>query len=912
MGSFLDDVLGFDPNGGGIYDLIDDVITPFGIPIKIGQEGLKWLQGALTPDIQKFGDIGAQDRSVLVNTSSNVARVPVIYGSRRVGGNRIFSGVSGANNEYLWMVFVLSEGEIAGIDNIYIDDVVSTDARFGSTVLIKKYVGTDTQTADPDMVSAFPGVWTASHSGKGCAYIAVRLTFDANIYDRLPEITADVRGRKVLDLRDALVKFTSNPALCIYDYLTNARYGKGIAAAQVDAASFIASANYCETPIISYSGGPNINALECNGVVDAGQEAKRNVEEMLTSCRGFLPYSGGKYKLVIDRDAAAVMDFNVDNLIGGWSIGSGSKRVRLNRAKAKFTNPLKAWAADLAIIDSPILRGQDNGLLLDKEFSFPFETSYYRALYHTEVLVKRSRQGLTCSFLASPEALKVEIADIVSITHATPGWVAKPFRVTGITLRTDGLVAMSCQEHESTAYDRAVPVEAATAPDTNLPDPRNVPAPASLTPSSGSSELIKGGDGTIISRVKAVWPVSNNIYVIGSDLEYKKSTDSVWLPVVRTASRNDVTAHISPVQDGDAYDLRVRYQNSMGFYGPYFQISNYVVIGKTEPPPPPLQFFISSDPDGTRRFTWAPPGVVPNDLAGYNIRYKLGSGALWSSMAPLHQGPLTTSPYETNQLAAGIYTFAIVTVDTTGNESSAVYIEATLGHPRLAGALEVQQSHLDGWPGIKLNCWVDAESGWLLASDTKTWGDFPTDGVTWQTWTQYTRSPSTLTYTAVIIDVGAVIKFTPLLSAEYSGTGTLEIRTSTDNVIWSGWATPAGIITTRYIQARVTVAPIGNTLTALKIMTLILDSSVISEDIADLVMSGLTGAYRLGVGDVRLPITKVYGLVRKVDVALQNVGPGWSWEIVGDKNIAPGPRIKVYNASNVLADAVIDATIRGV
>ena len=37
---------------------------------------------------------------------------------------------------------------------------------------------------------------------------------------------------------------------------------------------------------------------------------------------------------------------------------------------------------------------------------------------------------------------------------------------------------------------------------------------------------------------------------------------------------------------------------------------------------------------------------------------------------------------------------------------------------------------------------------------------------------------------------------------------------------------------------------------------------------------------------------------------------GWSWELI-DKNTAIGPRIKIYNASNALADANIDATVRG-
>lgn len=908
LDDFVDDVLGVDPGHGGLSgsltDFADDVLGLDPGPGGLSGSLLGWLTGAVPPDIPAFDAGAARDRSILANVSSNIAKVPVIYGTRRTGGTRVFQSVSGTNNEHLWLIIALSEGEIAGIDTVYLDALPSTDAKFGSTVQITRYVGTDTQAADAGLMAAFPGQWTANHRLLGTAYLVVRLTFDNNIYNRVPVITADVRGRRVYDPRDLLTKFSSNAALCIYDYLTHARYGKGLSPALLDTAAFSAAASYCETAIAAWSGGPSINIFECNGAVDTGQECKRNVEELLTSCRGYLPYTGGKYKLVIDKDEPAAMSFNADNIIGAWSIQGGNKRTRLNRAKARFTNPSKDWQPDLAITDSATLRSQDAGLLLEKEIRLPYETSYYRAIYHTEVAMKRSRQGLVCSFIAAPEALKVEIGDIVAVTHATPGWSAKKFRIINLTLRIDGLVSMTCQEHEATAYDRTVPAEAATPADTNLPDPRVVAAPTSLTLYGGSSALIKGLDGTIITRIRAVLPVSPSIYVISAEFEYKKTIDPVWIPAARTASRSDVTAYISPVEDGKQYDIRARYLNSMGFYSPYYTIANYVAIGQIEAPPPATNFLVRRQPDGTREFTWDYPSP-PLDHSGFQIRAKLGTGQVWASMTPLHTDLIVSSPYETNQLAAGTYTFAIAAVDRTGNVSAPVYIETTLGDPRLAGVILAEHPKQSNWPGTKTDCWRDPNNNILIARDTKTWADpFPT----WATWTTWARTPaSTIIYEHPPLDIGVVAPFSPLITVTAVGTKNIQIATSNDNITYTAWAAP-GLVASRYIKVKITIT--GTGLLTINDLAILLSAAVKDETVEDRNTASLTGVYRIGVGDIRIPITKTYAIIRHVSVTLQNVGAGWSWELI-DKSTSPGPRIKIYNASNVLADAMCDFYVRG-
>lgn len=486
-------------------------------------------------------------------------------------------------------------------------------------------------------------------------------------------------------------------------------------------------------------------------------------------------------------------------------------------------------------------------------------------------------------------------------------WVFEPTTTPGRRLKIISIEPLNNRRYRFTAVDDVPEYYAAEDnPFTWTPQTPNPGQYPTVTNLSITDTLIRIGSGFGV-RMRLVWDVSGDYG--GAWIRYRID-DEPWILMGSTADRR-ASFEVAD-NPGAEVEIEIHGYNHQGRTGDNSKVtSTHVLIGTQAPPPPPLLFLISRDTDGGRRLTWDDPNPRPVDLAGYLIRYAIGTGAEWDDMRRLHQGVLTASPYETNQLSAGTYTFAIRSIDTSENVSTPVYIEATLGNPRLGSALNVQQSHVDGWPGTITNGHIDPLTGWLLATDTKTWDDLATDELTWDDWTQWNRAPATLTYVSETIDIGLITQFTPLLSAEFEGTATLEVDISDDNVTWAGWAVPAGRVTARYVRARSIVEPIGTEQNLLRAMTLILDAEVITEVIDDIDMSALTGAFRIGTGDIRIPINQSYGLIRMVEVTLQNVGPGWSWELV-DKSADPGPRIRIYNASDNLADAIIDVTVRGV
>jgi len=522
-----------------------------------------------------------------------------------------------------------------------------------------------------------------------------------------------------------------------------------------------------------------------------------------------------------------------------------------------------------------------------------------------------------------------------------------------------------------------------------------LPAPTNFALASGTAELLRQGDGTIVPRIKLTWvPVSSSA-VLGYEIQFKPSSDSIWLNAPAVSGQSAARAWIVGARDGVNYDVRIRAFGPPRAFSDWVTIANHFVIGKTAKPsdvgalaftdpilswPPvtdddlagyivryqpsgsndwatatpahdqgfitetefnthriigdltrlllksvdttgndattattimvdlrpatPTSFLISVQPDGTREFnlTTAAP---PSDLDGARIRYFLGTTSDWAAMTPLHTGLLKAFPFETNQLAAGTYTFAAKNVDEAGNESAAaIFITTvTIGDPRIAGSIEDLKEE-PTWTGTKTDCSLDGATGWLVADSSGTWSSLPSTWDAWNSWIGTPKSP--ITYVR-LIDIGVVTTFTPLVTTIVDGSQTIEEQHSDDGSGYSSYAVVGPQLTARYIRIRVTVT---GAFPKIKAERIILSAATLTEIIEDLDTSTLTGSYDLGVGNVRLPITKPFDIVKKVDVTLQSVGPGWSWELI-DKNVSPGPQIKIYNGVTP-ADALVDATVTGV
>ena len=621
------------------------------------------LSGLVTNNEQDQVDqLTQQQASALVNKASNNAPLPVIYGFRKVGGTRVFMETSGTDNEFLHVVIAMSEGEINSFDNVYLNNIISSDSRFNGVLNVYTHTGADNQTADSNLVSALPN-WTSAHRLRGTAYVYVKLKFDQDAYAQgLPTITADIKGTKVFDPRNNSTAWSDNPVLAIRDYLTNTRYGRGIATSLIDDTSFIASANYCDATVSI--GGATVKRYTTNGIVNTSQGSMSILKQLLTACKGFLIFSGGKYKIIIDKPETAGFTFDEDNIIGQWTVSLGSKNNQFNRIRTNFINYNKEWQPDIAIIESSALRTLDNGILLEKSISLPYTTDIDRAKMITTINLNQSRQKISCEFTATIAGLKAEVGDVVYIKHSTVGWqflnssLGKKFRIIKISLQNNDEVRVQAIEYSDASYNFGTIQIADTAPNTNLPDVTTTKIPVNLLV---SEELFVTNTGQGVQvRANLNWTAPTDAFVQYYEVEFKEGAGAFQF-VTQTRS---TSAEVNNLKAG-SFTFRVRSVNTIGVRSAFITVTD-TLAGLTTPPLQIANFSVNAI-DGSAYLQWDRSTDIDVIHGGFlRIRHTpLITGAVWAGGSALGQALAGTSTNASLPLLAG--TYMIKAVDSAGN-----------------------------------------------------------------------------------------------------------------------------------------------------------------------------------------------------------------------------------------------------
>ena len=708
---------------GGIVDAVVSVVSSF----------ISWL--IPIPEVPDFDTNAETEKGVLINKSSNNAQIPVVYGERQVGITRVFLETSGTDNEYLYMAGVLCEGEIESIEEVYIDDkevtfasalthgsvveVDSGDANFykdsTSHIQVQAFLGLDNQVSSSILSTSTN--WGANHRLRGVAYLALRFKWNQDIFGQIPQVKVTLKGRKIYDPRTTTTAYSSNPALCLLDYLRSSRYGKGLpnSAFEANFQSFQDSANEAETQVTPYSGGTDINVFDTNAVLDSSQKIIDNVKKLLNPMRALFTYTEGVYKLKIESTGSPVKTITADYVVGGAKVLGERKNNKYNRVIGTFVNPEKNWQQDTISFppadDSALpsadqhatMLALDNGTLLEGNFDFPNVTSPYQAEDLCEIILKRSRNQLQVQLRLTSEFLDLAIGDIVGITYPSGGFSNKPFRVLGMTINEDLTVDVQLFEHQDNFYTWTEKSEAPTIADTSLPNPYNVQPPASVTL---SDQLIAYNDGTVIVALDITIGASPDSFVDYYQVEYKKQSETDYQIHGQGTGLNQ---RVLNVIDQEVYDVRVKAINTLGASSTYVTAQRTIVGAIL--PPADVEDFACNVIGGDAHLSWSP--VADLDLAYYSVRYStLTSGAEWQNSVGLVEKIARPATSVTVPAREGSY--LIKAVDKLGNFSSN---ESIISNTIVSDFNFVAtQTESPTFTGVKTNVYVDENNSLRLDS----------------------------------------------------------------------------------------------------------------------------------------------------------------------------------------------------
>jgi hypothetical protein len=419
--------------------------------------------------------------------------------------------------------------------------------------------------------------------------------------------------------------------------------------------------------------------FDCNAVLDTSKKVIDNVRELLKGCRGFLPYTSGKYKLIIETTGTASITLTEDDIIGGYNLASPSKNDKYNRVIVSFVNPDRNFQVDEVqfppVDDSGLtsadqhatMKTADGGFLLEGKFDFKTLTSPYQAEEMAEIILRRSREALSLEINVGFDAYDLAIADIVNITHASLGFSAKAFRVMGITFNEDFTISLTLIEYQASHYTFASKTQVSSTPSTNLPNPFSIQPPASVTL---SDEMIEYADGITITRLNIAIGASPDQFVSNYQVEAKQSTESDFKIISVGTQLNHEFLNVI---DGATYNVRVKAINSLGVNST-FTSASHTVVGATDTPSDVTDLSVSLVGSNQMELSWTP--VTDLDISWYEVRFQnVTSGATWNESTPLAKVVRRKS----NALVVNAVTgsFCIKAVDKLGNSSANASIVST-------------------------------------------------------------------------------------------------------------------------------------------------------------------------------------------------------------------------------------------
>ena len=199
------------------------------------------------------------------------------------------------------------------------------------------------------------------------------LSFQAGEFSRFPDVQVRLKGLRVPTLTATLevnYAFSNNPAYVLLALLTDPRFGAGhrdydlgdgvtrvqpgIRITDIDLASFLAAAEYCED-----------NEITFNGYVNKDCDALELFRGIASTFQAQLIYAGGFITLVIDQqiDDDEVRIYSAANTIGSgddaaaphFAYEGSARRSRSTAVEVSYVDPGEFYQERKALIESPEL-----------------------------------------------------------------------------------------------------------------------------------------------------------------------------------------------------------------------------------------------------------------------------------------------------------------------------------------------------------------------------------------------------------------------------------------------------------------------------------------------------------------------------------------------------------------------------
>lgn len=611
----------------------------------------------------------------------------IVYGRQKVSGGIVFMRTTG-KSESLHIIVAIASHEVNSIEKVFfnndeltltdgilplsIADVTSPSQYSGKGGIVLGLGADDQQVSGAISLQTQGGVFGSSQGigendrFRGIAYIYARLEYDTDAYPNgIPNISAIVQGKKILDTRTSATAFSSNPAMILRDYLTDAKYGLGATADEIDTASFNAAANVCDETVALAAGGTE-KRYEAHGVVDTENQPKQIIEEILSSMAGSLYYSGGKWYLKAGAYTAPSDTLTEDDLAGAVTINTKpSRRDSFNAVKGVFLPDEVGnfQPTDYEPVTSSTFQSEDNGEQVFTNLDLPFTQSSSMAQRIAKINLFKARQQLVMILPCKLTAFKYNVGDTIMVTLDRFGFSSKVFEIVNWNFASsvgdDGAatlgVDLTVRELASSVYDWSAEEAEFISDNTILRPAFDVVAPSVTT-----SDELRVINQEAIDVLLVDISTSDNL-AVAFEVEAKKTTDSTFTSLGTSSSTR---FEMINVEAGTTYDVRARSITGLGNKSAFTSVTQQITASLDLPAD--VTNFAVNIIGKEAHLTWTP--VADLDLSHYIVRHSAAtSGAAFNTSRTLAKK--VSRPANTVIVPAITGTYLIKAVDKGGRES---------------------------------------------------------------------------------------------------------------------------------------------------------------------------------------------------------------------------------------------------
>jgi len=613
---------------------------------------------------------GAGARGYTVNSTGSAQDHQIIYGEVKVGGPIVYDEATGSDNKFFHRIIAVAGHEVDSFVEFYANDEALTVDGSGNVTSPSKYSGnmriltgsgTAGQLANSSLLSD-SSHWTNSCTLSGIAYIYSRFTYNQDVYPNgIPVITAVVRGKKVYDPRTATTGWSSNPALCLRDYLKSG-YGLAEDDAKIDDVAIIAAANICDQTVTNASGASPSTSTRytCNGSFTTQVTPYDNLSNLVSAMGGKIWYGQGKWRVKPAYWTNPVMDLTDDDFRSGIGVSTRhSRRDNFNTLSGTFRGAESDWqVTDYPSVTNAAFLSADNGEESVADVPLTFTSFSLEASRLGLIALEANRQQLTVSASFGIRTLALEIGDNVRITNTRFGWTNKEFEVQswsfGLTDNLDLQVDMVLRETAESIYDQTYDGVFYERDNTTLPSAFDVPL-VGMTLSTG----LRSTNQTVVA-VLEVQLAATSVFIDKYEVEYKLSSATEYIALGSGSGLNYELIYTSDA----TFDIRARAVNTFGVRGEYTTTLNYGARPFAEPPADVTSLSANIN-QTTAVLSWSP---VPDlDLSHYEIRFTREASPVWSNSVLLVDK--VARPATSITVAAQTGTYLIKAVDKLGNKS---------------------------------------------------------------------------------------------------------------------------------------------------------------------------------------------------------------------------------------------------